>query len=111
MVTSKGTANYKTVTEFQDAMRLAYREAYTESPDDPNLKDIEEKWEEAAAARRSFYAIADAEGHASTSGQEATVADLKKTALRTEEEAEIALKKWYSNQWRGRQEQQRRSKR
>jgi hypothetical protein len=106
MASSQGSANYKTAREFEEAMWLAFQSALQEDPDSAGLNTISHKWSEAEIAQKFYQDKAQETGPVNTEDEAthaARVELLRKTALRTRMEADMALRKWYSTQWRGRQ--------
>jgi hypothetical protein len=116
----QGSIKYQTAAQFEEAVWVAFHSAQEEAPDDPHLIDIRSKWDDAASAQEAYEAQkASAEqesGHPPAEEQAPAPAEfgqsskpaglmamLKQRALKKEQDADTALRKWYSNLWRERQ--------
>lgn len=117
-MSSHGTVNYQTATQFEEAVMNAFRLAQEQTPDDPRLKSVSNKLADAETAFVAFKSYADQmalqktqdDGSAKPSqdesvqaGQTAAMALLKQKAVQKEKDADVALRKWYSNHWREKQ--------
>ena len=104
-----GSIKYQTAAQFEDAIWAAFHLAQEQAPEDPQLQSIHSKWDDAASAQKAY------EEHQTSTAlpsdpvlpknktHAGLMAMLKQRALQTEQDADTALRKWYSNLWRERQ--------